>query len=311
MEIEKNIISSEAKLSAIAAVMFFSPFVKNRVKSDSSFSDEDREFIAWYLQIWLVNLVFLMIVLAATIINIFLVNWILSRVAMIWSIAIFIISVFSLFACANDLSMREKNEPIMQNIQHKWQLVKAYIPIVNFVLRFRQEGYNMPYRWLKESILLWTSFIFWTLLLGNSFGMWVLIMIAVRVILLLLNIDIIPISMKRAINRMFLCNPWEIVSYFSAFVVSKIRKVDYNAVLQARKQWYFQWQSFGLWIIFQYILFLGLLFLLYRWIDISRDNTILFVALMLWILRVVLFSIYKKSVLKIPILSEMVSLVFH
>ena len=45
MEIEKNIISSEAKLSAIAAVMFFAPFVKNRVKSDPSFSETDRKFI--------------------------------------------------------------------------------------------------------------------------------------------------------------------------------------------------------------------------------------------------------------------------
>lgn len=311
METEKNIISSEAKLSAIAAVMFFSPFVKNRVKSDSSFSDEERDFIAWYVQIWFVNLVFLIFVLAASITNVFVVNWILSWVTMVWSIAIFIISVFSLFACANDLSMWEKNESIMQNIQHKWQLVKAYIPVVNFVLWFRQENYNIPYRWLKESILLWTFFVFWTLILWNSFGMWILIIIAVRLILLLLNIDIVPISMKKAINRMFLCNPWEIMSYFSAFVVSKIKKVDYNMVLQARKQWYSQWQKFGFWIIFQYVLFLGLLFLLYRWIDISRDNTILFIAWILWIIRVILFCVYKKSILRIPLLSEMVSLVFH
>jgi hypothetical protein len=209
------------------------------------------------------------------------------------------------------LSMWEKNESIMQNIQHKWQLVKAYIPVVNFVLWFRQENYNIPYRWLKESILLWTFFVFWTLILWNSFGMWILIIIAVRLILLLLNIDIVPISMKKAINRMFLCNPWEIMSYFSAFVVSKIKKVDYNTVLQARKQWYFQWQKFGFWIIFQYVLFLGLLFLLYRWTDISRDNTILFIAWILWIIRVILFCVYKKSILRIPLLSEMVSLVFH
>ena len=33
METEKNIISSEAKLSAIAGVMFFAPFIKNKLKS--------------------------------------------------------------------------------------------------------------------------------------------------------------------------------------------------------------------------------------------------------------------------------------
>ena len=311
MEIEKNVISSEAKLSAIAAVMFFSPFVKNRIKSDPSFSDEERDFVVWYIQVWFVNLVFLAIVLVATISNLFMVNWILSWVITIWSVAIFIISIFSLFACANDLSMRGKNESIMQNVQHKWQLLKAYIPILNFILRFRQENYNMPYRRLKESVLLRTFFIFWTLLLWNSFGMWVLIIILVRLILLLLNIDIVPISMKRAINSLFSCNPWEMMAYCSAFLVSKIKKVDYSTVLQARKLWYFQWQTFGLWIMFQYILFLGLLFLLYRWIDISWDNVILFIALILWIIRVMLFCMYKKSVLKIPVLSEMVSFVFH
>ena len=46
MENETNIISSEAKLSAIAGVMFFAPFVKNRIKTDSSFSEEERNFIS-------------------------------------------------------------------------------------------------------------------------------------------------------------------------------------------------------------------------------------------------------------------------
>jgi hypothetical protein len=65
----------------------------------------------------------------------------------------------------------------------------------------------MPYRRLKESVLLRTFFIFGTLLLGNSFGMGVLIIIAVRIILLMLNVDIVPLSMKKAINSTFSCNP--------------------------------------------------------------------------------------------------------
>lgn len=311
MENEENIISSETKLSAIAAVMFFAPFVKNRVKSDPSFTEEERDFIAWYVQVWFVNMVFLVIVLIATLLNSFLINWVLSRIATIWSLAIFIISVFSIFACANDLAMRNKNESIMQNIQHKWQLLKAYTPVINFHSRYRQENYNMPYRRLKESILLWTSFIFWTLLLGNSFGMWVLVIIAVRIILLMLNIDIVPISMKKAINSVFLCNPWEMFAYIFAPIVSKIKKSDYETILQARKSWYAQWQSFWLWIIIQYALFIWILFLLYRWINISFDNIVLFVALILWIIRIIIFYMQKKTFLRIPILSEIISLVFH
>jgi hypothetical protein len=50
METEKNIISSEAKLSAIAGVMFFAPFVKNRIKSEE-FSEDEISFIYGYVQV--------------------------------------------------------------------------------------------------------------------------------------------------------------------------------------------------------------------------------------------------------------------
>ena len=310
METEKNIISSDAKLSAIAGVMFFAPFVKNRIKSEE-FSEDEISFINGYVQVWFLNLIFLVIVLIAAITSTFEASRILTWIITIWSFVIYIISAFSAFACANDLSMRGPNESVNQNIQHKWLLLKSYTPIMNFILRFRQENYNMPYRRLKESILLRTFFIFWTLLLWNSFWMWVLIIIAVRVILLLINIDIVPLSMKKTINSLFSCNPWEIFAYFFAPIVSKIKKIDYETILQAQKQWYAQWQNFWIWIIIQYILFIGIIFLLYRTIRISLDNVVLFIAMLLRIMRVILFYIRKKTALKIPILSEIVSLVFH
>ena len=310
METEKNIISSDAKLSAIAGVMFFAPFVKNRIKSEE-FSEDEISFINGYVQVWFLNLIFLVIVLIAAITSTFEASRILTWIITIWSFVIYIISAFSAFACANDLSMRGPNESVNQNIQHKWLLLKSYTPIMNFILRFRQENYNMPYRRLKESILLRTFFIFWTLLLWNSFWMWVLIIIAVRVILLLINIDIVPLSMKKTINSLFSCNPWEIFAYFFAPIVSKIKKIDYETILQAQKQWYAQWQNFWIWIIIQYILFIGIIFLLYHTIRISLDNVVLFIAMLLRIMRVILFYIRKKTALKIPILSEIVSLVFH
>lgn len=310
METEKNIISSDAKLSAIAGVMFFAPFVKNRIKSEE-FSEDEISFINGYVQVWFLNLIFLVIVLIAAMTSTFEASRILTWIITIWSFAIYIISAFSAFACANDLSMRGPNESVNQNIQHKWLLLKSYTPIMNFILRFRQENYNMPYRRLKESILLRTFFIFWTLLLWNSFWMWVLIIIAVRVILLLINIDIVPLSMKKTINSLFSSNPWEIFAYFFAPIVSKIKKIDYETILQAQKQWYAQWQIFWIWIIIQYILFISIFFLLYRTIRISLDNVVLFIAMLLRIVRVILFYIRKKTILKIPILSEIVSLVFY
>ena len=310
METEKNIISSDTKLSAIAGVMFFAPFVNNMIKSDF-FSDYEKSFLRWYIKIWYINLAFLIIVLLATWLSFFWINPVISRIIIIWSIIIYTISVLTIFACANDVSMWMDGETIKQNIQHKWQLIKVYTPIINFILRFRQENYNMPYRWLKESVLLRTFFIFGTLLFWNSFWIWVLIFIAIRLILLLLNIYIISLGEKKSINLTFSCNPWEVFAYIFAPAVSKIKKLDYEAVLQSKKQWYEQWQNFWIWIVVQYILFLGILFLLHRWIDFSVNHIILLIAMLLWIFRVMIFFIHKKALLKIPILSEIVSLIFH
>jgi hypothetical protein len=291
-------------------VMFFAPFVNNMINSDF-FSDYEKSFLRWYIKVWYINLAFLIIVLLATWLNFFWINPAISRIIIIWSIIIYTISVLTIFACANDVSMWMDGESIKQNIQHKWQLIKTYTPIMNFILRFRQENYNMPYRRLKESVLLRTFFIFGTLLFWSSFWIWVLVFIAIRLILLLLNVDIIPLGVKKSINSIFSCNPWEVFAYIFAPAVLKIKKLDYEAVLQSKKQWYEQWQNFWIWIVVQYILFLGILFLLHRWIDFSVNHIILLIAMLLWIFRVMIFFIHKKALLKIPILSEIVSLIFH
>lgn len=312
METQQTNISSQAKLSAIVGMMFCAPLVKHNIDKNPDFSEEEKSFIMWYVQIWFVNLVFLVITLISYLIDMFWKNPILSRVVTIGSFAIYIITVFSLFACAGDLVMWRPGEKIAIKIQNKWLLLKSYVPIMNFITWFRQENYNMPYRWLKESILLRNIFIFWTLLLWNYFWIWVLSVIVVRIGLLMMNIDIIPLSIKKTINSMFYCNPWEIFAYIFAPIISKLKKSDYNTILQARKQWYAQWQNFWIWIIIQYLAFLAVIYLIYRnKFYISWYQVVLLFAALLWIIRVVTFYRYKKTFLRIPILSEIISLVFH
>lgn len=311
METQQNSISSQAMLSAIVGMMFFAPLVENNVKNDNSFSSEEKEFILWYTQVGYANLLLLIVTLIAAIINAFWSHTILYWITTFWSLSIFAITIFSLFACINNINMRKSDEKIVTDVQHKWQLLKAYIPGLNFVLWYRQWDYNMPYWWLKESILLWTIFIFWTLLLKSYFWIWILVSIIVRVGLLMLNIDIIPLSIKKAINSMFYCNPWEISAYLFAPIVAKFKKADYMMVLQARKQWYSAWQSFGLGILVQYIIFMAIIYFIYRNANLSRLNIICLFGALLWLMRITVFFVYKKSFLKIPILSEIISILFH
>ena len=310
MENQQKDISSQAMLSAIVGMMFFAPLVNNNMKNDATLSSEEKEFIIWYIQVGYVNLILLIITLATALINIFWSSMILYWIITFWSFCIFAITVFSLFACTNNINMRKSDEKIVTDIQHKWQLLRAYIPGMNFILWYRQEKYDMPYWRLKESILLWTVFIFWTLLLNSYFGIWILVAIVVRIVLLMINVDIIPLSIKKVINSAFSCNPWEMFAYIFAPIVSKIRKADYITVLQSRKQLYAQWQTFGIWILLQYIIFIGILYLIYRNINVSWIQIILWIAAILWIVRMIIFYKYKKSFLRIPIISEFISLVF-
>ena len=309
METQQNIISSEAKLSAIAGLMFFAPFVKNNLKFNPNFSEEEKDFILWYSEVWFVNIILLVIVLWATLANIAWVHPIFSRITTIGWIAIFIIITLAAFACANSVKMWAYNESVIQPIQNKWQLLKAYTPILNFVLRYRQENYNVPYRWLKESILLRSVFIFGGLLLWTSFWVWALSVIIIRLVLLFMNVDIIPVSVKKALNSIFLCNPEEIFAYIFSPIIAKINRADYETILQARKQSYAQWQTFGLWIIIQYILFIAILYRIYHNAPVWWNLLITGIPAFLRIIRIIVFSKNKWTVLKIPIISEIVWLI--
>lgn len=309
MENQENIISSQAKLSAIAEIMFFSPFVKNNVKTNQNFSPEEKSFINWYYKIWTFNIIMLLIVIIAAIINSFYGNIIFSWISKIWSIILYMTISIPILICINNVGLRGEEEKKIQDIQNKKQLLKAYTPILNFKLWFSQENYSMPYRWLKESNFLRTLFIFWSLLFWNAVWLVIFLAILARVILLLSNVDIIPLNVKKAINSLFLCVPWEMMSFFSAHIVSKLKKIDYELAIQTEKQKYQQWQKFWIWIIIQYLLFIAIICFIHYQIDISIEYIILLIAVIFWAVRVFMFYRNKKAFLRIPIISEIVSLV--
>ena len=309
MDNQPQSISSQATVSALAGMLFFAPLVKRELNKENSFSEYEKNFILWYTQIGFVNLTFLCILICVAIINMFFDSSILSWIDTIVWYAIFIISVFCSFTCIWWFLMWEQWESIMQPIQHKWEILKSYTPILNFSLWFRQTDYSMPYRWLKESVLLRSCFIALTLLLWSYVGVSMLVIIVVRVLLLMMNIDIIPINMKKNINTLFSCQPWEMITYLSASIREKLKKEDYQTVLQSEKERYIKWSSFWANIVIQYVLFIWLLILLYHNIDVSVMQIVLAVALLLFIIKTFIFYKNKNTLPCIPILSEIVSLI--
>ena len=108
---------------------------------------------------------------------------------------------------------------------------------------------------------------------------------------------------------MFSCYPWEIIAYISAVVKEKLKKADFQTTLQSEKEKYTKWVSFWANIIVQYVLFIWVLALLYYNIDVSVMQVVLAIALLLFIIKTVIFYKNKCTLPCIPILSEVVSLI--
>lgn len=310
MDETKNIISSQAKLSAIAGMMFFAPLVKRNIKSDPLYSDEEREFVSWYIKLWYFNMIVLWIVIVAALLNFVMIEPIISRIVIIWSMVVFISILMWIFACAGEAGLRASQESPIQNIQHKGQIFRVFIPIINFSLRYRQNDYSKPYRWLKESALLRTIFIFWTLIFWTYFWIVVLWVILIRFILVLCNVDVVPLSVKKALNSTFICNPEEMISYLSALLNAKRKQIEYNIALAKEKEKYQNWQSLWVWIVLQYIIFFAILYLLHSSINLWWEGVLLLISAVLWLIRVIIFYVKRGALLRIPIIAEIVSLVF-
>ena len=310
MDETKNIISSQAKLSAIAGMMFFAPLVKRNIKSDPLYSDEEREFIYGYVRVGYFNIIVLVIVILAALLNFVVIETIFSWIIIIGSIVLFLSMLMWIFACAGEIWLRTSQESAIQNIQNKNLIAKSFAPIVNFSLRYRLKDYSKPYRWLKESVLLRTIFIFWTLIFWTYFWIVALWVIFIRFVLLLCNVDVVPLSVKKALNSTFICNPEEMISYLSALLSAKWKKMEYNIALAKEKEKYQNWQSLWVWIVLQYIIFFAILYLLHSSINLWWEGVLLLISAVLWLIRVIIFYVKRGALLRIPIIAEIVSLVF-
>lgn len=95
----------------------------------------------------------------------------------------------------------------------------TYLPIYNLYLRYQSHSFERPNRRIKESIL-WRMLFTILCIFGNStINSILLIVIILRVASLILDIDIVPLHIKRRLNTLFLKNPEELRGYITGFLV--------------------------------------------------------------------------------------------
>ena len=295
MEQPQNTIPSNDILTSIAGILFFGPIIartKKSVLNEWETVMQNNLFTQGYCKVWKLNLTLFVITFIMFIIDYFFPSQLLNRMIIFAAGAICILSAFSIFSCLNEVQLFTANESLQASIPHKEMIIKSFIPIYNIKLRYQTPNFQLPYRRAKESILRRTIFSFFTLLWGIQVGKLMLALIFIRLLLLLVNIDLIPNNLKKFLNRWFLMHPEEIIHNL---IHKYLPKVDGDA------------SHFN--TALQYVTFTALLRLIRRNATISYDLIIPLLALFAFIAKILLTYWKYNKFPNIPILYELWSLV--
>ncbi|MDR0369026.1 MAG: hypothetical protein LBH96_00360 [Candidatus Peribacteria bacterium] len=300
-----NNISNNAMLSALAGILFFAPLIKT---NGNDFNPLEQQFIQGYKKVGKLNFALGGLIIGILIIQYFLPNsirdWILTMIAGI----ICLISFISSICCINQIQLFDINETQETEIHQKDKVIISFIPLYNRFLRYKSPNFQTPYRRLKESVLWRTIFIFATLLFGYQLGTMIIGILIIRIILLLINKDIIPNNLKKLINHSFLIYPEEIIGYLIGRIKSTYKKSDSSQEINRAKQNYSTPSASHINILLQYLSSIGILVLLIHPTSIY-EISIIAIALLFWIGKTIMNYLQYQKIPNIPILYELLSLI--
>ena len=199
---------------ALAALMFFSPFIQHGLTSGSfSMNEQEKDFVSGYVKLGYLNLLFLLIAVGTGVGN-YLANSHLLEIISTISIGILLIFILIGTICilANislhiQKSVQIDYYDIGDNRQH---VILKYLPLYNVYLRYKLHAFGAPNRWLKESLLRWTIAIVLMFTTSPYLVGTRIVLLILRVATLMGGIDFLHIEAKKQINYLFEKNPEEL-----------------------------------------------------------------------------------------------------
>jgi hypothetical protein len=308
---ERNTYSNKTGLS-LSALMFFSPLIQNQIKKRSDISENDKNFIKWFIKIWYLNIFMLILSIWLQIIF-YLTN--LSLLEDIGFVTMIILAIsliiWSIYVISNKELIKinqSQNETVLQ--KDKINLIINYIPLYNIYLRYKKHEFDKPDLILKESILVWSILSFLFLVSNNESIVWSLItLVIIRIITLINGINLWEKTQKR-LNSIFRKNPeelrWYIIGTIKTIFNQKnlqenieINKNDFELILKIEyKQ-----------ILLEYIMLfiLGIYLIYYGYIN---QNISVILSIIFILMRYIIMIIKWKHVPHLPIIKEITNLFF-
>ncbi len=317
---EKTSRDSNTTMMALAALMFFSPFMHYLLNKWSlTLSDQEKSFVRGYVKLWYINRVFLAITIASGIGNYFVTSAFLGVLYAICIGIVLIILIVGSLCVLSDVSLNITKDFSLTfyEVWDKKSLLLKFLPMYNVYARYKLHNFGTPNRWLKES-LLWRTFFVLLALTGHPLILSVIVALRLlRITTLMAGVDVLHIQAKSDISNLFFKNPEEIRWYFTGAIIflwksiGKIFRAPAMPVtiancIQSEKDAYSRLYNVkhnrNIWA--QYIIGWGLLFL-YRYLvqpDLTQWNYYLPLLVIMW--RYVIMLVVRWYLPPLPLARE-------
>ncbi|AHB41075.1 hypothetical protein P148_SR1C00001G0268 [candidate division SR1 bacterium RAAC1_SR1_1] len=227
MNIEEKANNQSLKIQlSLASLMFFSPFITHLLKGDSlELNEQDRLFVQGYISLGWINLILVGLALLSGLFSYF---YTIDILTIIYQVIVGILVALLGIGCIGAIteikiikktSLSNKSEFTEYTNLDKAHSFLAYLPGYSVYLRYMKHSFDTPDILIKESLILWILFGISCLAPTPFFAVFIGIVILVRIVTLLGNIDIIPKSISEFVSSLFYKNPEEIWGYVWGSIV--------------------------------------------------------------------------------------------
>ncbi|MEI7562164.1 MAG: hypothetical protein WCJ39_00065 [bacterium] len=211
-DLEKK-IDDTTTMMALAALMFFSPFVLHMMRSHvPPLSDKDKAFVGGYCTLGYITLFLLVLSSGLGIASYLYVSPALTiGYAVSIGILLLLLLVGSLCIIANVPLHLDSSAPVFfAPLQEKKSAILYFLPLYNIWARYHLHSFQSPNRWLKESLLRWTFFLVLCVSNHPLLISVLVIIITLRAATLFVGIDVLSLKVKDQVNALFNKNPEEL-----------------------------------------------------------------------------------------------------
>lgn len=311
----KNITNQSLKIQlSLTSLMFFSPFVQHLLKNNNfELSQNDYSFLKGYLSLGWINIGLLGFSLVTGLLSYYTAVPFVSLIYRIGiGILVFSLTLGSIWAITETKIL--DSSPQTSEKSDKATLLLTYLPGYSLYLWYTQHNFDTPNILLKESMILQIIFGIFCFLPNPLFPLIIGLIILIRIVSLLGNINITPLWISEFFSSLFYKNPEELWAYVWAsilFIFHRNYTVPYWKLLvetiKKEYQYLYDIKKFGT-IQWQYWLLCISTILLLRQVDLWHIWWLAILPVLLIFIRYGVMLFFWGRSPALPGMRELVSL---